>query len=213
MGRKRIRTKSGRLTAGERRRRVSAANLQPGEVIILDRSRRVVKGVRSKNSLTAELRVGVQFAVDTDVRKLLHATRVALAEHFQAKLRAGERPDGRGELPHLKARTLARNPGRPDRFGVLTGEMARRWLLLKITGGPLRASTRMKPWGGDGRNFMINKLLARGVDFQSIDGEAAEVIRQALEDFIRHAAPTEGEGVATPVSVPHAGGELPTFRR
>lgn len=213
MARTRIRTKSGRLTAGERRRRLSSTSLRPGEVIILDRSRRVVKGKRSGNAMQAELRVGHTFGIDTDVRKLLHVARVDLGEHYRESLLGGQRPSGAGDLPELKPKTLERNPGRPNAFGVLSGTMARRWLLLKIRGGPLAASTRIKPNGEDGRSFAINKWLKRGVDLQSIDGEAAEVIRAAIERFLHQAVPTVGDGVGTPATVPHSGGELPSFTR
>lgn len=209
----RIRTKSGRLTTAERRRRLSGLALQPGEVVILDRSRRIAKGVRSKNAMQVELRVGTEFSVDTDVRKLLHAVRMDLAEHYSRQLLAGERASGAGELPDLKESTIARNPNRPKVFGVLTGTLARRWLLLKITGGPLAASTRIKPNGADGRAFTINRWLKRGIDLQSIDGEAAEVIAAAVRRFLPLAVPTSGEGVGTPAHPNTTEGELPDIQK
>ena len=208
----RIRTKSGRLTTAERRRRLSGLSLQPGEVVILDRARRATKGVRSKNAMLVELRVGVEFSVDTDVRKLLHTIRVALAEHYRAKLLGGTRASGAGDLPELKESTLARNPGRPNAFGVLSGEMASKWLLLKIKGGPLLASTSIKPNGADGRSFTINRWLKRGIDLQSIDGEAAEVIAVAIRSHLGLAVPTSGEGVGTPLRPNTAEGDLSTIK-
>lgn len=207
-----IRTKSGRLTTAERRRRLSGLALQLGEVVILDRNRRVTKGVRSKNAMLVELRVGAEFSVDTDVRKLLHFARVALAEHYRAQLLAGSKASGAGDLPELKPSTLARNPGRPKAFGVLSGTMARRWLLLKIRGGPLQATTSIKPNGADGRAIAINRWLARGIDLQSIDGEAAEVIAAAIRRFLALAVPTSGEGVGTPAHPNTTEGELPDIK-
>ena len=212
MTKARIRTKSGRLTTPERRRRLSGVSLGPGEVMILDRSRRVIGGKRSGNAMLVELRVGAEFSVDTDVRKLLHAVRVDLAEHYRDNLLAGARASGAGDLPELRESTLARNPGRPNSFGVLTGTMARRWLLLKIVGGPLKASTRLKPNGADGRAFAINRWLKRGIDVQSIDGEAAEVIAAAIRRHLELAVPTSHEGVGTPAHPNTTEGELPDLQ-
>lgn len=211
MARARIRTKSGRLTAGERRRRLAATGLQPGEVIILDRNRRVTKGVRSTNSMLVEFRVDSQLAIDSDVRKLLHEIRVNLAEHYRQQLLSGERASGSGDLPELKETTIARNPNRPKSFGVLSGEMARKWLLLKITGGPLAAQTRIKPNGADGRSFTINRWLAKGIDLQSIDGAAAEVIRVAIARFVNKAV-SDTQGIATPPNPNTTEGDLTTIR-
>lgn len=212
MARRSIRTKSGRLRAGERRRRLAAANLAPGDVLILDVSRRAKKGKRSKGALQAEMVVSTQIGADTDIRKLLHQVRLALARHYQAQLLAGERPDGNRGLPPLKETTMRRNPGRPASFGVLSGELARRWLLFKIRGGPLAASTRIKPWGGEGRRFAINRWLRFGIDLQSVDGAAAKVIQQEIAAWLPRAAPASGDGVATPARPTTKGGELPRFK-
>ena len=197
MGVKRIRTLSGRLGIKERRRRLSAANLQPGEVIIVDRARQLRKGKRLRNSFVAELRAKAQFAVDLDCRKLVHRIRLRLAQHYADKLSAGERASGRGQLPKLKSKK-PKDIGRTR--GVETGEMVSRWMMLKVHGSPLSSRTTLKPWGGDGRRFMINRELLGGVDYQSLDGEAAEVVRAATAEWLK-AAVGAGDGVATPKRV------------
>lgn len=190
--RHRIRTRSGRLGARERKRRLKAANLGPGEVIILDRTRRKSKrGRRLKNAVSVELRANAQFAVDLDVRKLLWLVRLRLAEHFSGQLLSGQTASGKGRLPPLNNKNAGRTRG------VDTGEMARKWLMLPIRGGPLAARTTLKPWGGDGRRFMLNRELERGVDYQSLDGKAAEVIRKATDEWLKMAVGA-GDGVATP---------------
>ena len=80
-----IRTKSGRLRRGVARRRIDAAG--PGEVVVLDRGRRMVKRadgsrVRSRNSFTLDFAVVSPLAFDLDVRKLVDELRVNLAEHY-----------------------------------------------------------------------------------------------------------------------------------
>ena len=210
--RKQILTKSGRLRRRERRRLIAEANPKPGEVVLLGVTRRRQKGKRKRNSFSAEFVVKTQWAADTDVRKLLAEVRLDLGRHYQSQLLQGKRPC-RGSLPDLKEQTLARDPGRPDRFGVKTGEFADRWLLLKIRGGPLAASTRIKPWGGDGRRFWINRMLKAGVDFQSVDGKAAEVISDAVESWVKRAVPASGAGVGTPDRINPRGGELRNIKK
>lgn len=74
--------------------------------------------------------------------------------------------------------------------------MARQWMMLPIRGGAISARTMLKPWGGDGRRYMINRELERGVDYQSIDGEAAEVIAKATDEWLGMIS--VADGVATP---------------
>lgn len=52
---KRIRTRSRRLRSKERRRRLNAASLRNGEVIVLDRTRKRLKGKRSRNAISVEV--------------------------------------------------------------------------------------------------------------------------------------------------------------
>ena len=200
------RLRSGRLKVGERRRRIQEAGAKPGEVIILDRHERRRGGERVRGAWQVDLQVQTQFSADIDVRKLVHFVRLALAEHFRASLLAGQRPNG-GSLPALKDTEVGRS------FGVDTGFLAEHWLLLPVRGGPFAASAVLKPNGEGGRGFMIDRNLRRGIDFQSIDGAAAEVIRRTTEEWLRAAIPSDGDGVATPATVPTSGGTLPQVRR
>jgi len=199
------RLRSGRLKKGERARRLNAAAPKPGEVVILDHSRRKKGGRRSRSSWQVELAVQTQFSADLDVRKLVHVVRMALAEHFRASLLAGRKADG-GKLPPLK-RDSARQ------WGVESGFMAENWLVFPVRGGSFAASALLKPNGRDGRSFMINKNLRRGIDLQAIDGTAAEVIRATTQDWLRAAVPAGADGVATPARVPLSGGTLRQMRK
>lgn len=199
------RLRSGRLKAGERRRRLNAANPEPGQTIVLDSARRNRGGKRSRGNWNVDLAVRTQFAVDLDVRKLVHAVRIELAEHYRASLLAGRRPDG-SPLPDLKG-------DERRQWGVKSGFLASFWLVFPIRGGPFRASARLKPNGRDGRSFMINNNLRRGVDLQGVTGDAAEVIRRTTDAWLQGAVPASGDGVGTPARVPKGGGTLPQLRR
>ncbi len=64
----------------------------------------------------------------------------------------------------------------------------------------------MKPNGRDGRGFMINNNLRRGIDFQSLGGATVDVIGRATEAWLRNAVPASGRCVGTPAKVPPRGG-------
>jgi hypothetical protein len=196
------RMRSGRLKTSERKRRLNAANPKPGEVVILDHSRRSFRGQRSRGSWNVDLAVRTQCSVDMDVRKLVHAIRVNLGLHFRAALLGGQKADGKGSLPRLKG-------GESRAWGVESGFLANNWSIGPIRGGSFAATCVIQPNGADGRSFMISRNLARGVDLQAIDGAAAEVIRRTTEEWLRVAAPADGDGVATPARIPTRGGTLP----
>ncbi|EDM74775.1 hypothetical protein PPSIR1_10970, partial [Plesiocystis pacifica SIR-1] len=172
-----IRTKSGRLRRGVARRRIQAAG--PGEVIVLDQGRRMVKRrdgsrSRSRNSFTLDFAVATPLAFDLDMRKLVDELRLNLAEHYSLSLLASQLADGSAPLPPLSRKTQAIHPERdPDSFGVRSGQLARRWLIYPVRGTTVRASARLKPYGGEGRSHRINGWLERGIDLQSVRGDAA----------------------------------------
>lgn len=173
----------------------------------MDVSRRHRRGRRSRDAWQVDLVVRAQFSVDLDVRKLVHVIRMQLAEHYRASLLQGRRPDG-SPLPQLKRGDV--RGGR--RWGVDSGWMAENWLVFPIRGGPFRASARLKPNGRDGRSYMINNNLRRGIDLQSVRGSAAEVIRETTDRWLADAVPAGGDGVATPTRVPTTGGLLRQMR-
>ncbi len=130
-------------------------------------------------------------AFDLGVRKLVDELRVNLAEHYSLSLLVGRFADGSGALPPLAERTKhwQLDGGGPvprvaQTFGVRSGEMARRWLVLPVRGSTVRASAKVKPWGGEGRSHQINGWLERGIDFQSVNGEAEQVIRWTIEAWV-----------------------------
>ena len=208
-----IRTKSGRLRRSVARRRIEAAG--PGEVILLDRGRRMTRRLdgtraRSRNSFTLDFAVASPLVFDLDIRKLVDELRVNLAEHYSLSLLAGRTADGLGTLPPLSAATQAMDEPRiSDTFGVRSGEMARRWLIFPVRGTSVRASAKVKPCGGGGRSHQINGWLARGIDFQSVRGDAEAVIKSTIAAWM---AATHGTTVSTPKTATTRGGELPSLR-
>lgn len=201
-----IRTRAGRLRQGERRRRLRAAALAPGEIILLDTTRARRKGTRLRNSISLEFASTVQWAADLDIRKFIAMWRLALAEYFSASLLHGQRPDGSGPLPQLE-----RESERNRSYAVKTGFMAANWNIHRITGGPFRARTVVKPNGAGQRADVIRRALADGVDFQAVTGPAADITREVLRQWLAMAVGTV-DGVATPERVTTEGGTLPQVR-
>ncbi len=171
-------------------------------------SRRRRRGKRSRASIQIELATRTQFSVDLDVRKLLHELRIAVADHYRAALIAGQRADGRGPLPALASGAAGREFGVTRRYGVESGFMAENWLVFGIRGGPFRAAVTLKPNGAGGRGNMINAALRNGVDFQSIEGDVAQIIQRTTQDWMQNAVPSGGDGVSTPPRTRLGGGTL-----
>lgn len=207
MARRSIRTKGGRLKTAERRRRIRSAGAKPGEVVLLDVTRKRERGQRTRNAILVDFVVETQWSVDLDIRKFLHEVRINLAEHYRNALLSGMRADGKGPLPPLKRDREGRTRG------VKSGEMAEKWGIGPVVGGPFRASVKLRPFDGGEHAPMISRELRRGVDYQSVEGDAAKVIQDTLQDWIRRAVPASGDGVATPESVPaEKSGTLPDFK-
>lgn len=206
---RRTRSKAtGRLLRSERRRRIAKATTRPGEIVLIDKSVRKKKGQATRNSIQIEWHVETQWSVDLDVRKAVHEWRLALARHYRDQLLAGLKADGKGALPPLR-----RKQGREgDTYAVDSGWMAQNWLVGPIRGGPSNARCTLKPNGRGGRAEMINRSLDRDIDLQAVDGVVEEITKQVWDQWIADAVLPLGDGVATPVSVPHGkGGRLTQF--
>lgn len=210
-----LRTKSGRLKAGIKKRRIKKG--EPGSVILLDKTRAAKltkKGrVRSKNAINVEYAVITEFMIDLDVRKLVEMVTIALAEHFRASLLAGVTADGKGPLPVLSKKSRDGTFGpRGGQFANKTGFMANNWGLLNIIGTSTKASRKVKPNGADGRSILINNWANRDVDpvdLQSVDGAAGKVIEQTLNQWM---GLMRGTRVGTPKTARTGQGTLPQLR-
>ncbi len=189
----------------------------PGAAILLDKFQRRKKGVPIPNSIQAEFVVRDSLAFDLDCRKLIEHITIRLATHYQNSLLLGKRADGGGDLPHLaegtKAINLSHGESRIGEFGAKSGFMATNWILGKIRGSTVKASRIIKPNGADGRSHQINRWLTRPggpVDLQSVDGRAARVIQEALQEYTNAAF---GHTVATPRIPKTLAGVLPMLKR
>lgn len=227
---RKIRTQAGRLTMGERRRRIKASGAAPGEVIILDVSdRKLSKRQRRRglttNAVDVDFAVETQFSVDMDVRKLVNFLRIAIGIHLRESMLKGESPDGFGLHPKPRPSTLDRNPGRPNILGVLTGETAKNWYIGTIGGGSFTARAKITPAqvgglgtdsegvfvAGQGRDAAMAYMASRGVRFMTVEGDVAELVKQVTEQWLQAAVPSSGDGVKTPGRINPRGGSLAGF--
>ena len=189
----------------------------PGAAILLDKFQRRKKGVPIPNAIQAEFVVRDSLAFDLDCRKLIEHITIRLATHYRNSLLLGQRADGAGPLPGLSEKTLAINAShgesRVGDFGAKSGWMADNWLLGKIRGSTVKASRIIKPNGSDGRSIQINRWLATAkvpVDLQSVDGRAARVIQEALQEWTNASF---GRTVGTPRIPRTLAGTLPMLKR
>lgn len=187
MARRSLRTKTGRLKVGAIKRRIRAQ--EPGTVAIIDRHRVTKKlkstgqRVRSRDGMALTWSIKHDFGALLDMKWVVHIVSLALMDHYSYSLLRGIRADGRGPLPPLSERTPHFSGRLKDTFGVRSGEMASKWVRLKVGGSFRRSSVKVKPFGGDGRSFQIDRWARRKeqpVDLQSVDGAAAVVISNAI---------------------------------
>ena len=147
-----------------------------------ERARKVNK-VASRKAWAVTIHVERDLAYDLDVRPLVAHVSEGLAAFFRDQLEKGERADGFGRLEHVKASTKAIDPREGDQMGTRSGFGAEHWWLGRLSGNAFRATRLVKPYGGSAgpkpskpsgleRDHLLNVLLKRGFDFQSVRGKA-----------------------------------------
>lgn len=209
----------------------------PGSGLIWSRERarkasRAAGGGKLRNGWQQTLTYERDFAFDIDMRRIVAFVSIGMARFFRDQLERGERPSGFGPLPDVKKRSDPENRkhleaepvleyarARPH-VGYRTGYMADHWWLGPIGGTTHRASRTLKPYGGMGgapvagkrealgRDFLINILLDRGIDFQSVKGKAAGVLGKLFNEAVRRSV---GD-VTLEEKYSTREGLLPTFR-
>jgi hypothetical protein len=187
------------------------------------RARKIgAKGAKTTgNAFGLTLTVHRELAYDLDVRHIVAEIRLALMEHFKASLKAGRSPDNATALQTVRRQD--RTGRKSEHVGYRSGYMADHWWCGKILGSFAKASVTIKPYGGDAgprpdsvnrrgdehRSFIIKLLLAKGIDFQSVQGRAHDVIALALQRALKNAV---GEFVHTPPVADTKGGTLPEIK-
>lgn len=165
-----------------------------------ERLRRVNKAPNRK-ALALTLHVQRDLAYDLDVRPLVAHVSEGMAVFFRDQLLAGQRADGFGPLEDVKPATKAIDPRQGDQMGVRSSYGARNWWLGKLSGNAFRAARLVKPYGGSAgpkpskpsgleRDHLLNVLLKRGFDFQSVRGKAR---KRAVELFAEWMGTAIGE--------------------
>lgn len=184
-----------RRSTGRRRKR-------PGTGVIWSRERaRKVNKVASRQAWALTLHVQRDLAYDLDVRPLVAHVAEGMAAFFRDQLQAGQRADGFGPLEHVKASTKAIDPREGDQMGTRSGYGAEHWWLGKLSGNAFRATRLVKPYGGSAgpkpskpsgleRDHLLNVLLKRGYDFQSVRGKARKRLTELFAEWL---ATTIGE--------------------
>lgn len=192
---------SGTIWSRERRRRAS----------------RKLGGAKLKNGFQQTLTFERDMAYDLDMRRIVAFVTLGMAVYFRRQLQLGMRPDGYGWQPDVGERTKRRGgPRRGEHVGYRSGYMANHWYLGPIRGSGFSARRLLKPYGGSGgpsrpsdggRDVVINVMLEKGIDFQSVRGAA----KVEMERLFREAIEGSFGVVTLPEAFERREGLLPSF--
>lgn len=187
------------LATGRMAKRSRRVKPGPASGVIWSRERqrkasRAAGGGKLRNGWQQTMTFERDLAFDLDMRRIVAHVTLGLARFFQEQLERGERPSGFGALPEV-LRELPRGtkgPRRKQHVGYRTGYMAEHWYLGPVRGGVFSATRLLKPYGGSGgadhrneaRDLVLNVLLDRGIDFQSVRGKAAGVIGKLFQEAV-----------------------------
>jgi hypothetical protein len=160
-----------------------------------ERARKINK-VASRKAWSMTFHVERDLAYDLDVRPLVAQVSEGMAEFFRDQLVKGERADGFGPLEDVKAATKAIDRRQGDQMGLRSGFGAQHWWLGNLRGHAFRAERLVKPYGGSAgpkpskpsgleRDHLLNVLLKRGFDFQSVRGKAAKKIGEIFGAWLK----------------------------
>ena len=173
-------------------------------ILSKERARKVAK-VASRKAWALTFTVERDLAYDVDVRPLIGQVSEGLAKFYRDQLEAGQRADGFGPLEKVKASTKEQDPRVSDQLLQRSGYGGRHWWLGNLRGSAFRAERLVKPYGGEagrqpsrpsglGRDGLLNVLLKRGFDFQSVRGKARKRISELFAAWL---ATTVGEQPGT----------------
>jgi hypothetical protein len=215
------------LATGRMRKRGREVKAGPVSGVLWGRSRqrkasRKAGGGKLRNGWQQTLTfAGGDFSFDLDMGRIVAYVSIGLARFFRDQLERGETPLGR-PIPDVDEDTRDRYARARPHVGYRTGYMADHWYLGPIRGSQFSATRLLKPYGGTGgaplragpgskelgRDLLINLLLERGIDFQSVKGKAAIEMYRLFQEAI---AASFGE-VTLPERFSRDEGLLPSFR-
>ena len=187
----------GKARSGSRRGRN-----RPGTGVIWsrERARKLSKGATGGRARpwAVTFQVKRDVAYDLDMRGAVAHVSVGLARYFRDQLVKGERPDGFSHQHKVSPRTKKVGHRLGDWMGYRDGTMAKLWQIGRLTGTAFRAARTLKPYGGSagrppseptglgpGRDKLLNIMLKRGVDFQSVRGKARKEIWRLFDEWLR----------------------------
>lgn len=211
------------LATGRMAKRGRKVRPGPASGVIWSRERqrkasRKAGGGKLRNGWQQTLTFERDLAFDLDMGRIVAFVSIGMARFFRDQLQLGERPSGFGALPNVTRKLPARvhGPRQQQQVGYRTGYMADHWYLGPIRGGVFSATRLLKPYGGSGgkahrndaRDIVINVLLERGIDFQSVKGKAAGVMGKLFNEAV---AASFGE-VTLEEKYSRNEGLLPAFR-
>lgn len=157
-------------------------NLPHAGTILVGEQRSKPPARHSRQGLQTTFVSGSDWDYDLDAGLLVDALTTALLVHYRAAVMAGEKPDGTGSQPPLKEQAAKARDRKAKVRGYRTGFMADNLRRSKITGSTTKAQSRILP--PTSRNVYIAAEAKRGNSFFSVQGLAAEIIREVTDAFI-----------------------------
>lgn len=111
-----------------------------------------------------------------------------LAKHHVESYLNNKHPDGSSMASgkrKLREASKRINPDRQGEWFNKSGERAEMFYLDKIEGSSLHAKRKLKIFVKHGEGWIIDKWLKKGIDLMATEGAAADVISQAINDYMQ----------------------------
>lgn len=170
------------IKQAQRSGRVGKELPHAGTILVGEQASKTSKK-HSKQGLSATFVTGANWDFSLDAGLLVDALTSSLLVLYRDGIMSGQRPDGSGAQPDLRARA-ANAKGRKGKVrGFRTGFLADNLRRSKITGSTTKASSRILP--PTSRNVYLASEAKNGVSFFSVQGTAAAVIQEVTDEFVR----------------------------
>ena len=154
--------------------------------------KRTTKG--GKDKLTLNL-VAQAFAINVTADVPVDVVSHALLVYWRNTILTGNRPDGSGAQIALSQATMARGDRLTPHRGAASGVLADGLRRSAITGTTTRAKCVIQP--PTQRNVFIAGELARNIQYIGLGGEADEVVRLAVQEWLSAAIEDKAREAST----------------